>query len=214
MSWWKDKPFRQVQNNLRDIDGAMDVDYEVAMLKELGANVVQVGCGGISAFSPTKLSCQLPTPYLVGDKFGEIVEKCHANGIRVIARFDISKVNKKYLETNPEWFSRTIDGQPVMFEDCASVCVNGDYQQNCMVEIVSEILRNYPIDGVFFNIPGYATFDYNNRYVGICQCDNCRRSSSRTIRCSGSMKLSRPILSVIFWKRSAVPLSRSIRRWL
>ena len=104
MSWWKDKPFRQVQNNLRDIDGAMDVDYEVAMLKELGANVVQVGCGGISAFSPTKLPCQLPTPYLVGDKFGEIVEKCHANGIRVIARFDISKVNKKYLETNPEWF--------------------------------------------------------------------------------------------------------------
>ena len=43
MSWWKEKTFRQVQNNLRDIDGAMDVDYEVAMLKELGANVVQVG---------------------------------------------------------------------------------------------------------------------------------------------------------------------------
>lgn len=175
MFWWKDKPFRQVQNNLRDIDGAMDVDYEVTMLKELGANVVQVGCGGISAFSPTKLSCQIPTPYLVGDKFGEIVEKCHANGIRVIARFDISKANKKYLETNPEWFSRTIDGQPVMFEDCASVCVNGDYQQNRMVEIVSEILHNYTIDGVFFNIPGYATFDYNNKYVGICQCDNCKR---------------------------------------
>ena len=35
-----------VQNNLRDIDGAMDVDYEVDMLKKLGANVVQVGCGG------------------------------------------------------------------------------------------------------------------------------------------------------------------------
>lgn len=175
MSWWREKPFRQVQNNLRDIDGAMDVDYEVAMLKELGANVVQVGCGGISAFSPTQLSCQLPTPYLEGDKFGEIVEKCHANGIRVIARFDISKANKKFLETNPEWFSRGANGEPVMFEDCASVCVNGDYQQNRMVEIVSEILRKYPIDGVFFNIPGYPAFDYNNRYIGICQCENCKR---------------------------------------
>lgn len=178
MSWWKERPFRQVQNNLRDIDGAMDVDYEVAMLRELGANVVQVGCGGISAFSPSGLSCQLPTPYLQGDKFGEIVEKCHANGIRVIARFDISKANKKFLETNPEWFSRGLDGGPVMFEDCASVCVNGDYQQKRMVEIISEILHKYPIDGIFFNIPGYSTFDYSQKYVGICQCENCKRRFS------------------------------------
>ena len=175
MSWWKEKTFRQVQNNLRDIDGAMDVDYEVAMLKELGANVVQVGCGGISAFSPSELACQLPTPYLQGDKFGEIVEKCHANGIRVIARFDISKANQKFLETNPEWFCRGQDGQPILFEDCASVCVNGDYQQNRMVDIISEILHKYPVDGIFFNIPGYSTYDYNNKYVGICQCENCKR---------------------------------------
>lgn len=46
MNWWMEKPYRMVQNNLRDIDGAMDVDYEVDMLKKLGANVVQVGCGG------------------------------------------------------------------------------------------------------------------------------------------------------------------------
>ena len=42
MNWWMEKPYRMVQNNLRDIDGAMDVDYEVDMLKKLGANVVQV----------------------------------------------------------------------------------------------------------------------------------------------------------------------------
>ena len=94
MNWWMEKPYRMVQNNLRDIDGAMDVDYEVDMLKKLGANVVQVGCGGISAYGPSQLACQRPTPYLQGDKFGEIVEKCHAAGIRVIARFDISKVHK------------------------------------------------------------------------------------------------------------------------
>ena len=105
MPWWKDKPFRQVQNNLRDIDGQMDVDYEVTVLKELGANVVQIGCGGISSFFQTELSSQRPSPYLRGDKFGEVVEKCHANGIRVIARFDISKVHQDYLGTNPEWFA-------------------------------------------------------------------------------------------------------------
>ncbi len=186
MSWWKDKPFRMVQNNLRDIDGAMDVDYEVEMLKRLGANVVQVGCGGISAFGPSKLACQRPTPYLEGDKFGEIVEKCHAAGIRVIARFDISKVHQDYLKTNPEWFTRRADGSPAYFEDCAAVCVNGDYQQKYILDVLREALTRYPLDGIFFNIPGYPVTDYNGNYVGICQCENCKR---RFYEWSGGMTL-------------------------
>ena len=175
MNWWREKPFRMVQNNLRDIDGAMDVDYEVEMLKKLGANVVQVGCGGISAFGPSKLECQRPTPFLVGDKFGEIVEKCHAAGIRVIARFDISKVHKDYLKTNPDWFTRRADGSPAYFEDCAAVCVNGAYQQKYILDVLKEAMTNYPIDGIFFNIPGYPVTDYNGNYVGICQCENCKK---------------------------------------
>ena len=51
MKWWMEHKFRMIQNNLRDIDGSMDVDLEIAMLKKFHANVVQVGCGGISAFS-------------------------------------------------------------------------------------------------------------------------------------------------------------------
>ena len=186
MKWWMEKPFRMVQNNLRDIDGAMDVDYEVAMLKKLGANVVQAGCGGISAFGPSKLTCQRPTPYLQGDKFGELVEKCHAAGIRVIARFDISKVHKAYLETNPDWFTRRADGSPAYFEDCAAVCVNGAYQQERILEVLREAMTNYPLDGIFFNIPGYPTTDYDGNYVGICQCENCKR---RFHEWSGGMTL-------------------------
>ena len=55
MKWWMEHKFRMIQNNLRDIDGSMDVDLEIAMLKKFHANVVQVGCGGISAFSDTGL---------------------------------------------------------------------------------------------------------------------------------------------------------------
>lgn len=186
MDWWMEKPFRMVQNNLRDVDGAMDVDYEVAMLKKLGANVVQVGCGGISAFGPSRLACQRPTPYLQGDKFGEIVEKCHRAGIRVIARFDVSKVHKAYLETNPDWFTRRADGSPAYFEDCAAVCVNGAYQQERILEVLQEALTRYPLDGIFFNIPGYPTTDYDGNYVGICQCENCRR---RFFQWSGGLTL-------------------------
>ena len=32
MNWWMEKPYRMVQNNLRDIDGAMDVDYELSLI--------------------------------------------------------------------------------------------------------------------------------------------------------------------------------------
>lgn len=186
MNWWMKTPFRMVQNNLRDIDGAMDVDYEVAMLKKLGANVVQAGCGGISAYGPSQLACQRSTPFLQGDKFGELVEKCHAAGIRVIARFDISKVHKDYLATNPDWFTRRADGSPAYFEDCASVCVNGPYQQERILEVLQEALTRYPLDGVFFNMPGYPLTDYAGNYVGICQCENCRR---RFYDWSGGMAL-------------------------
>ena len=186
MNWWMEKPYRMVQNNLRDIDGAMDVDYEVDMLKKLGANVVQVGCGGISAYGPSQLACQRPTPYLKGEKFGEIVEKCHAAGIRVSARVDSSKVHKDYLQTNPDWFTRRADGDPAYFEDCAAVCVNGAYQQERILDVLREAMTNYSLDGIFFNIPGYPTTDYDGNYVGICQCENCKR---RFYEWSGGMTL-------------------------
>ena len=165
MNWWMEKPYRMVQNNLRDIDGAMDVDYEVDMLKKLGANVVQVGCGGISAYGPSQLACQRPTPYLQGDKFGEIVEKCHAAGIRVIARFDISKVHKDYLQTNPDWFTRRADGDPAYFEDCAAVCVNGAYQQERILDVLREAMTNYSA----------AEEERNQGWLGHQRCDRDQR---------------------------------------
>ena len=43
MSWWTEKRFRMIQNNLRDIDAGMDVEAYVETLKEFGANVCMVG---------------------------------------------------------------------------------------------------------------------------------------------------------------------------
>lgn len=175
MSWWMEKRFRMIQNNLRDIDGSLDVDLEVKMLKELGADVVQIGCGGISAFTPTEQSFQKRTPYLEGDKFGEILEKCHKEQIRVIARFDVSKVHKNYLEQHPEWFSRSLTGEPIVYNDTVATCINGQYQQELALEIIGDIVKKYPVDGIFFNMFGYQTRDYDDRYIGICQCENCRK---------------------------------------
>lgn len=175
MSWWTEKRYRMIQNNLRDIDACMDVDRYVEYLKEFGADVCMVGCGGITAFHPTRLECQRVSPYLKDDFFGKLLARCHDNQIRVIARFDFSKAHSQFLSTHPEWFSRTDKGDAVVYHDTAATCVNGPYQQECSLEILKEVISEYPVDGVFFNMFGYQTRDYSGRYVGICQCASCRR---------------------------------------
>ena len=175
MGWWTEKRFRMIQNNLRDIDAGMDVDRYVETLKEFGADVCMVGCGGITAFYPTQLECQKTSLYLRDDFFGNLLRKCHENKIRVIARFDFSKTHIQFLQEHPEWYSKSIQGEPVLYNDTAAVCVNGPYQQECSLQILEEVIGNYPVDGVFFNMFGYQTRDYSNRYVGICQCDSCRQ---------------------------------------
>ena len=186
MSWWTEKRFRMIQNNLRDIDAGMDVEAYVETLKEFGANVCMVGCGGITAFHPTRLECQKTSPYLKDDFFGNLLRRCHENGIRVIARFDFSKTHIQFLTTHPEWFSKSIQGEPVLYNDTAAACVNGPYQQECSLQILEEVISNYPVDGVFFNMFGYQTRDYSGRYVGICQCESCR---NRFALYSGGMEL-------------------------
>ena len=175
MGWWTEKRFRMIQNNLRDIDAGMDVERYVETLKEFGADVCMVGCGGITAFYPTQLECQITSPYLRDDFFGNLLRKCHENKIRVIARFDFSKTHIQFLQNHPEWYNKSIQGEPVLYNDTAAVCVNGPYQQECSLQILEEVIGNYPVDGVFFNMFGYQTRDYSNRYVGICQCDSCRQ---------------------------------------
>ena len=68
MSWWLKNNIRMIQNNLRDIDAqVIDVDRQVESLKQIGANVLQINCGGISSFYDTQLPFQVKSPYLKDD---------------------------------------------------------------------------------------------------------------------------------------------------
>ena len=64
MPWWKEKPMRLIQNNLRDIDAQMDVDRLLEKLRKFSCNTLMIGAGGITSFYPTKLAYQRPSPYL------------------------------------------------------------------------------------------------------------------------------------------------------
>ncbi len=176
MPWWLKNNLRLIQNNLRDLDAQMDVDALVKTVKEdFCANVLMVGAAGISAFYPTKQEFQTVSPYLNGrDVLGEIVEKCHAKGIRVIARFDFSKTHISHLAAHPQWYYRDLNGEVVHYNDTAQTCCCGPYQQEKSLEMIREVIENYPVDGIFFNMFGFFTRDYSNVYHGICQCENCK----------------------------------------
>ncbi len=174
MAWWLENNLRLIQNNLRDIDAQMDIDGLIAAIKTYSCNVLMVGAGGISAFYPSELD--FATRCITErDSLGEIVRKCHEQGIKVIARFDFSKTHESLFEAHPDWYYRSPAGQPVHYNDTVHTCINGAYQQQLSLEIIREVITKYPVDGIFFNMFGYQTKDYSNNYYGICHCDSCRK---------------------------------------
>ena len=111
MKWWLNEQIRMIQNNLQlDSPEKIDPKSHVARLKEMHANVLQLNCGGIWSFYPTGKDYQIESPYLRDDFFGRMTEECHRNGIRVIARFDFSKLPDALERKYPDWWAANRDG--------------------------------------------------------------------------------------------------------
>jgi hypothetical protein len=174
--WWLEKPLRLIQTNLREIDARdFDVEVYVSKAKEFSANTVLINVGGIVANYPTELEYHYRNPYLKFDMIGEVVKRLHEEGIRVIGRFDFSKINEKFAARHPEWLYKGVNGEFVNYNGQVHTCVNGGYQQKYLFKILGEAIDRYPLDGIFFNMIGYQMRDYSYNYHGICQSDACRR---------------------------------------
>lgn len=165
---------RLVQTNLREIDLPLDPVAYTHTIADISANVALFNLGGIVANYPTRLPFHYRNPRLEEDIIGELIRQLHQRDIRFIGRFDFSKVNQAIGTVHPEWLYRDLQGETVTYNGQMHCCVNGTYQQEGSLAILSEALEMYPLDGVFFNMIGYQTHDYSGVYHGICQCENCR----------------------------------------
>ncbi|MEO5602231.1 MAG: hypothetical protein ABIR06_15025 [Cyclobacteriaceae bacterium] len=174
-SWWNRAPYRLVQTNLREVDATMDTDAYVQSMVEASASVVLLNVGGIVANYPTKLPYHFRNPFMQGDLVGELVRKLHDRGIKVVGRFDFSKLNETMAAKKLAWLYVGTNGQQVNYNGQVHTCVNGGYQQEYSKEILKEAINAYPLDGIFFNMIGYTTSDYSGVNHGICQCDNCKK---------------------------------------
>jgi hypothetical protein len=174
-TWWNRAPIRLIQTNLPEIQADMDMDEYVQTILDASANTVLLNVGGIVANYPTKLPYHFKNPYTKEDLVDGLLERLHSHGIKVLGRFDFSKVNETIAVNKPEWLYIGTSGKTVNYNGQVHTCINGAYQQEYSFEILREAITSYPLDGIFFNMIGYTTTDYDGTYHGICQCNSCKK---------------------------------------
>lgn len=169
--WWKRNNLRVIQVNLPDYEAAtVNPDSLVEDLVTYSANTVIINAGGIMAFYPTKLPFQYTNPYMKPHMLGDVVTKCHQKNIKVIVRFDFSRVHESIFRQHPDWCYMSPQGERIINTNMYAVAINGPYVQQHAFDIVDEVLQLYPVDGIFLNMPGYQTRNaYENKYHGIDQ---------------------------------------------
>ena len=128
--WWENFDWRFIQTNLRELDMKdIDAAQYVADLKSFHATVAMINTSGIIASYPTKLPYHYQSPFLTGDSLKTIIEACHQEGIKVMARTDFSKIRRSVYEAHPDWAYVDVNGQIVDYGGDVHVCLNSDYQQ-------------------------------------------------------------------------------------
>jgi hypothetical protein len=117
----------------------------------------------------------------------EVIEKCHARDIRVITRFDFSRIHRSIFEQHPDWAYISPNGERITNDDVYLAAINAPYVQEKAIQIVEEVIDRYAIDGIFINMPGYHTGNaYEGTYYGIDQNEHDQR---RFKEYSGGMDL-------------------------
>jgi len=175
--WWMTEPLRWLQTNIREPDAATDPKVLVAEAARFHANVLHLNMGGIAATYPTTQPFHARSSGLGPNRdfFGDALKEAHARGIRVVGRFDFSKVRKDAFDAHPEWFFRKADGSPAIYNGLYSTCINSAWYHEQAPRILAEALEKYDVDGLFFNMFGNQARDYSGNFLGHCHCAECKR---------------------------------------
>jgi hypothetical protein len=187
--WWKKNNLRVIQMNLPAYEGAtINADSIVADLVQYSANTLLINAGGIMAFYPTKLDFHYPNPYSTDNNvLGDVIKKCHEKKIRVIVRFDFSRVHESIFKAHPDWCYISPKGERIINTDMYVVSINAPYVQEKAFRIIEEVISLFPIDGIFLNMPGYQVNNpYEGKYHGI---DQNEYDKKRFTAFSGGMTL-------------------------
>jgi len=164
LAWWKRNNLRVIQVNLPGYEGGLNPDSLVDDLVRFSANTLIINAGGIMAFYPSKVENHYINPHMNATMLSNVVAKCHEHGIKVITRFDFSRAHESVFKAHPDWFYISPKGERIINDDMMVVSIDAPYEQQVMFDIVNEVLTDFPVDGIFINMPGYQV---RNPYVGV-----------------------------------------------
>lgn len=120
--WWKQNNLRVIQTNLPDYEAAtLNPDSLVKDLIDFSANTLIINAGGIMAFYPTKLNFHYKNPYTKPNMLKDVVAKCHQQGIKVMVRFDFSRINESIYKQHPDWCYISAKGEPGLRCYCSNM---------------------------------------------------------------------------------------------
>lgn len=169
--WWKRNNLRVIQTNLPAYEAAtLNPDSLVKDLITFSANTLIINAGGIMAFYDTKLNFHYKNPWMKDNMLKEVVQKCHQHNIKVIVRFDFSRVHESIYKAHPDWCYISPKNERIINTDMYVVSINAPYVQDKAFKIIEEVIDFFPIDGIFLNMPGYQVNNpYEGKYQGIDQ---------------------------------------------
>lgn len=176
MSWWHE-PFALFQTNIRRIDAGLDTESTADFLSELGYDVWMLNAGGIYSFYPVNRGDQEPSPTLSerasGDLIGDALASCRARGIRLVARFDFSRIPEGRLGRWAGSAHLSSSGDRTVDDGLVNLCPRSDYYVIRGREVIKDFVTRYDVDGVFFNWMQFPVVTYRRGAPGACHCDRC-----------------------------------------
>ncbi|MGZ8552925.1 MAG: beta-galactosidase trimerization domain-containing protein [Chitinophagaceae bacterium] len=175
--FWYQQPVRIMHTVLRETDAEhYDANAVVDYLKKNGSNALCINAGGIVDFFQNPLPAANINSFMGSrDVLKEITTACKKAGIKVIARIDFRGVEEHVYKKFPGWFKKdaaqnpvtTTYTKPVLYESCYM----GQYRNEYANEFVQYVMKNYEVDGIWHNSPGFN---------GICYCTRCQESFRKT----------------------------------
>ncbi|MEV1243313.1 alpha-amylase family protein [Nonomuraea sp. NPDC049750] len=174
--WWRE-PFQLFQSNIRIPDGDVDTDAATRLIQRLGFDVWLLNAGGICYFYPVTGDAQEMSPALErrasGDLIADALADCRRRGMRLVTRFDFSRLPSRFVQERPEWAYLTAGGGMCEADGLTNICPRSDYYEKRVPEILADFVDRYDVDGVFFNWMQFPVASYTMDFYGTCHCGRC-----------------------------------------
>lgn len=138
---------------IRGVGKDFNADEYAATLERAGVNSICIFAKGHHGFAFYNTKVGTRHPGLDFDLMAAQIEACHKRKIAVWVYFSIA-VDEFYTSTQQE-----ADGKPIANTAAKmKVRVDSQYVKDYTWPMVTEAVRDYDIDGVFFDFPGDETF--------------------------------------------------------